>query len=457
MKGSLGRVSRLIGGDMNKRLSTTAIMASTFVLAAAVHPGAGGAALALKTSFASSDTSAATTVSFVPGVEGIQAGTPYEWTVPVGVTSIQVVADGAGGAGGADFGGAGDGGAGDGGAGARVTARMTVTPGQTLEVTVGGATYHPEDPGTWTGKGGGMSVVRDSADDSNLDVLTVAGGGGGGGTLTRNGFGGNGGDGGGTDGAGGAGSSRVAKGVSSGQGGSGGTGGLGGSSVDNGEPSFEGSDGAAWIEGGWGGAYGTPHAGSGGDGYGGGGGGGYIQEGFPHIDNDIGEWWGSGGGAGGSIGPDATYSKSPVGFGGEGTPHWSNLTGRRGHDGQVMLTFTPEPTPNPNPTPTPQTTLQVKALSQKAAANTRNILVRGVTTSGTVRSIRTTCLLASKKQPGRKARALCNLKVRGNQVTARPTCSNRLRMTVGITAQRDGAAAVSWTRTWRVRGGGSCR
>jgi hypothetical protein len=120
-------------------------------------------------------------------------GGTQTWTVPSGVTSIQIDSRGA------------EGGGTYGGFGARVVVTVPVTPGQVLAVMVGGApTPHTYSAGyngggagntyssTQSGGGGGASDVRTSSALS--DRIVVAGGGGGAGGLATS-----------TDGGGGSG------------------------------------------------------------------------------------------------------------------------------------------------------------------------------------------------------------------------------------------------------------
>ena len=122
-------------------------------------------------------------------------GSPQTYTVPPGVTSLQVDAAGAGG---------GSYNAGNyiGGAGARVQATLAVVPGQVLTLYVGGAGVYSSGGGGYNGgggtyyggTGGGATDVRGSGRQL-ADRLLVAGGGGGCGASnsfgTRGGAGGN--------------------------------------------------------------------------------------------------------------------------------------------------------------------------------------------------------------------------------------------------------------------------
>lgn len=83
---------------------------------------------------------AQTTVNFV------YTGSAQFWTVPPCVTSITVVAAGA------------KGGGGNGGNGARITATIAVTPGQVLQINVGGMGGLGNNSGGWNGGGTGRSA-----------------------------------------------------------------------------------------------------------------------------------------------------------------------------------------------------------------------------------------------------------------------------------------------------------
>jgi uncharacterized protein YjdB len=198
---------------------------------------------------------------------------PYTWTVPAGVTTVQVVATGGGGGGGAV--------STTGGNGGVVTATLSVSPGDTLQLYVGGG-----------GAAGSMFVGGGGGGSSNINAgmpnQVIAGGGGGGGHS--NGGDGNGGNGavlgggiagglGGRTGIGGSGTVGPETGNTGGNG-NGGPGGAGAGSSPNpaGGLGFGTGSGAA----------GTAEGGGGGGGYGGGGGNPY------------------GGGGGGSTGPSGS-------------------------------------------------------------------------------------------------------------------------------------------------------
>ena len=107
----------------------------------------------------------------------------YEWTVPDGVTSIDVIAVGARGTRPTQPGWAFKSGA----AGGKVEATLNVTPGQTLFLRVGGVGYnggHNQSCNAWQGTGtnggsGGATDIRINGEELT-DRILVAGGGGGG-------------------------------------------------------------------------------------------------------------------------------------------------------------------------------------------------------------------------------------------------------------------------------------
>jgi hypothetical protein len=254
----------------------------------------------------------------------------YTFTVPTGITSLQVVATGAGGGGGGLFG-TNPGSAG--GAGAVVTSTIAVTAGQSLTLVVGGGggggTDGPGSSGSYTcGAGGGGGGSTNIAVGTAYQI--IAGGGGGGGSCNNGTAGGSGG---GVNGAGGAGATKYsqtggsggANGVGgaggndgmgdfgvSGADGAGGPGGVGGS---NGGTTYPGGVGGAGVGSGAGGADGNNDlSGGGGGGYGGGGSG--TQA--------------TGGGAGGSVGPAGTQYAAAANGGTSATA---------GGDGSIVITM----------------------------------------------------------------------------------------------------------------------
>ena len=246
------------------------------------------------------------------------------FTVPAGVTSVHVVADGAAGAFGPTVS--------PGGAGAQVTADVPVTPGSTLYVNVGvgGGASGSADGGA----GGGESDLRTcSASSCALTgapgtdprlVVGAGGGGGGGGTHDPR-----------PGGAGGVGPAFCnpgadGTGVSGAGSGGGGTctsGGIGGGSSGGGTPGGDGSPGA----GGNGGNFGPPSGGGGGGaGFWGGGGGGTGSD------------TGAGGGGGSSFAAASAANVSTV----------ANPTGTP----SVTISFKPAPSVTTTPS---RTTLRV--------------------------------------------------------------------------------------------------
>jgi hypothetical protein len=236
-------------------------------------------------------TSAALSQSVTTSAPTYSTPGTYLYTVPVGVPELTVNAFGA------EGGINGEGG--NGGAGGEADATIAVTPGETLEITVGaqgsgntGAGYY------YNGGGGGASDVRTGSCTTTLsctltDRIVVAGGGGGAGAFNYpDPTGVAGGAGGGANGGGGTGLSGEGGGGGSSSGGGGG--GIGQSGLN----------GAAGTLGYGGGGAGTSvnQGGGGGDGYyGGGGGGGW---------SDLG---GSGGGGSGYITPSALVATLTAG------------------------------------------------------------------------------------------------------------------------------------------------
>jgi hypothetical protein len=258
------------------------------------------------------------------------------WTVPAGVTSIQVVATGGGGggAGGSANGGIG----GNGGEGAVVTATLTVTPGDTINYYVGGGgsgtTYTDiSGSGGGGGGGGGSTNVIDGTDTSTQIIAGAGGGGGGAGNVGAPGGGGgsagtgingySGGAGiaagtyvGGAGGAGGQGTS----------GDTGGSGGAGAAAKNATNPSAGGS--GSGNSGGTNGGSSYSGGGGGGGGYGGGIGG------ANGAGNNANAGGGGGGGGGGSLAP----AGASVALGTNGGSGGSGASsGRAGGNGSVVI------------------------------------------------------------------------------------------------------------------------
>jgi hypothetical protein len=291
------------------------------------------------------------------------AGT-FNFVVPTGITSVNVKTWGAGGGGGA-AGSSGNGG--NGGGGGYINSTLTVTPGETLTITIGGGggggTSHSGGNG---GGGGGYSSIS----RSTTKLVIAAGGAGGGGGGGQNSFwenGGAGGAGGGTSGSDGTASSNAGGGGGATQsaGGSAGTGGendgSAGSSLTGGAGgdgrSSQGADGSSGDGGSNGGGSGgsnisTNYAGGGGGGggfFGGGGGSGTYNAGGGFF----GGLSGGGGGGGGSsyatgsnIINQAGNGQSPgnsgdpdIGSAGQGGNGANNGSGSSGTAGKVVVSY----------------------------------------------------------------------------------------------------------------------
>jgi hypothetical protein len=253
---------------------------------------------------ASSSSAAATSVVFD------FTGSPQTWTVPDGVTSVQVDAMGA--QGGGEYG----------GFGAEVRADLAVAPGQQVTIVVGGrgslgtggynggggSAFGTDSIGSGQG-GGGASDIRIGGDDDVHRVIVAAGGGGGAGGPIA----GMGGSAGGTLGE-------------SGEDGSGYHGGGGATLTAPGDP---GGDFASAGSGASGGNGGFTGGGGGGGYFGGGGGGGDSSGGSP-----------GGGGAGssyaGSAATSATYIQGASVGNGSTTLSWGSTSPA---PGDVAKTF----------------------------------------------------------------------------------------------------------------------
>lgn len=295
---------------------------------------------------------------------GASGGTTFSspggssFVVPAGVTEITVKLWG--GAGGGGAGGDGEDG-GNGGGGGFAQCTLAVTPGETLNVDVGGGGEGGavgSNAGEGGGGGGRSAVLR----GGSALCVAGAGGGGGGGDDDDNNDGGNGGPGGGTSGGGGG----SAGSASGGQGGTQAAGGAGGSgNRQNGQGGGAGAGGNAGSGGG--GAGGTANGGQGGtpgwafaccwafDWSGGAGGGGSGLHGGGGGGTSV---FGSSSGAGGAGGSsfvsgsgtstvsgsgrnpgnagDADYAAG-VGVGGDGGSE--NQAGEDGGDGHVVLSW----------------------------------------------------------------------------------------------------------------------
>jgi hypothetical protein len=242
----------------------------------------------------------------------------YNWTVPVGVTSVQVVAIGGGGGGSGIMTCCGISAGSSGGNAAQVTATLSVTAGQVIALVVGGGgTGGQSEPGGVCGVGGGGGGAT-SIDVGNLDQIIAGGGGGGAGSCGATGY--TGGSGGGAGGAGGAGA-----GVYGAPGGSGGVGGaalspyigMAGGSGSGGPGGVGGENGSTYPGGAAGSGVGSGAGGNATNGAGGGGGG-----------YGGGASYEAGGGAGGSASPSGTGYSTASNAGAEATS---------GGDGSIAL------------------------------------------------------------------------------------------------------------------------
>ena len=260
-------------------------------------------------------TSASQTLTVaLPVTEAYTSPGSFDWIVPAGVTSINVVATGGGG------GGSGSGALG--GNGAKVTSSLAVVPGSSLRLVVGGGGF--EGSSISGGGGGGSSNVQ--VGSANPIIVAGGGGGGGSGGPPSSGFlgfnGGNGGANGdssvGSNGGGnaglnglggiaGAGTFGAGRSGASGSGGAGGAGGSGGIIGGGGQSGVSSGSGI-----GGGGGAGAPSVSIGSGGGGGGGGGGGYGGGGGGVGVGIGvsgTRGGGGGGGGGNLGPaGSTFS-----------------------------------------------------------------------------------------------------------------------------------------------------
>ncbi len=269
----------------------------------------------------------AATVNFTsPGIS--------TWTVPAGVTSIDIVAVGGGGGAGIDPR------SGAGGQGARVTTSLPVTPGDVITLIVGGGGGFGD-----SGGGGGATLLN-----RGVVPLVIAGGGGGGGSVGLTGTAGGGGGNAGTDGGSGASAGTTPRTLGTGGAqGLAGAGGLGGGGSAPGSAGGYGEGGPGGGGSGGLGGYGPPSGGGdgglggstagidggggGGGGYGGGGGGGGGDSG-----GDSG-----GGGGGDSLGP---LTGIIVGLAGNGGVAGTSTTAANGGDGSISITYA-SPAPSP--------------------------------------------------------------------------------------------------------------
>ena len=267
------------------------------------------------------------------------------WTVPSGVTSITVDAQGAKGAGVAGYS---YGYQSVGGCGGRVQATLAVTPGDVLNIVVGGQGSYTTGAGgyggggsdgywtsAWPGAGGGgESNIKDGT--ASLDLLHAGGGGGGGGDISPYDPGG---AGGGLTGANGG--SNICSTTGGGRGGTAGAGGAGGTCY-----SYTGGAGSYST----GGISSTIGSGGGGGGYHGGGGGAY-----------------GGGGGGGSSWTNSTYATAVT--------HTQGYN--CGSNGIVIITVA-------NCTGTPTAGTITASVSTGCGSYTSVLTLTGATSSGSI-------------------------------------------------------------------------
>lgn len=280
-------------------------------------------------------------------------GGAQTYTVPAGVTSINVWIWGAGGAGGDRTGG---GNAGAGGSGAFVKGTLAVTPGQTLQIVVGGGGTYSTTNGTHPGGYGGGGTAYQNAGSGGgysgifLTTITfanaraVAGGGGGGGYGRERNFGGGGGATSGSAGGGldvthtGGGGGTLAAGGAAGAG-TGTTSGtignqlLGGTGGNAGAGTYGGAGGGGGYYGGGGGYSSNQGGGAGTWGSGGGGGSSYIA-GLTGVTNTAGNF-NNAGGANNPPGIGEVYYNGTAGVGSAGN-------GTSGGNGLVVINATPD-------------------------------------------------------------------------------------------------------------------
>jgi hypothetical protein len=240
--------------------------------------------------------SAATTITF-----NFLANCPAQpFLVPAGVTSVTIEAFGASGGPGGASGAGGDGGG--------ATATIPVTPGETLQVFVGGQGKLPPQPNAFNGGAGGCNG---GAAGGTASTGGAGGGGGGGASDVRQG--------------GSALANRVV--IGAGGGGAGGSGGNGGAAGTAGSPAGAGGGGAvAAVPG----AGGSPNGTTGGVGVGGAGGAGGAN--------------GGGGGGGGLAGGGGGGGGDTPGGGGGGSslvPAGGTLSAGGSGDGLVRITYQP--------------------------------------------------------------------------------------------------------------------
>ena len=375
-------------------------------------------------------------VSAANSVSGSQTlnftGAVQTWTVPAGVTSITFTANGA-------SGGNSSSGYGTGGLGGRIQGTLNVTPGQVLNIYVGGASSGtaggwngggngPTSYPTWGGGGGGATDVRIGGTSLNDRVLVAAGGGGAGYNC---GSGNHGGGGGGTTGITGYQCNAQTSWV-----------GLGGS------PS---AGGGSLGGGGTAGSFGQ--GGNGNTTYGGGGGGGYYGGGGASY----------GGGGGGSSWVNATSVPSPihtaniVNGNGSFTFSWSGI-GCQSSVVPVVVTVNPATTPTASGTSiTCGQTATISASSNATLtwyANSNGTGQLGTGTTFTTPSLTASTTYYVQAGGGSCGTALVAVPVTVSSNIASPTVNN-LTVGCGQTAALTASGAISpYTYLWYNNSGG---
>ncbi len=260
----------------------------------------------------------------------------YTWDVPALVTSIVAKAWGGGGGGSADAVGGGS----PGGAGGFAGATISVTPGETLNIYVGGRASGSTTTSLGRGGGGYSAITRGTILSDLSNILILAGGGGGGGSKGATGAGGAGGGTSGVVGSDGSGATGGGAGtqLAGGAGGTGNLAGEAGSAIDGGD----GSNSTDGVGGGGGGSGGANGGGTGGThtaGAGGGGGAGYYGGGGGA--NSSGGGGTGGGGGGGSSFVGCAGCTSTTNTAGSGTTPGNtgdtDYTGTYGNGGAARL------------------------------------------------------------------------------------------------------------------------
>jgi len=334
-------------------------------------------------------------ISYVPPQEFGFTGGEQTFTVPAGVTSVHVVA----------VGGRGGSSGGVGGAAAQASGNLTVTPGQTLYLEVGGNGRSLGGGGFNGGAagaagGGGASDVRTvshTAASSLEHRLLVASGGGGGGALGES-----------APGTGGsAGSAGTAEGNGFCEGGGAGKSNEGGAGGGGDETGAKGALGV----GGAGGVAVTNGGGGGGGLYGGGGGGACFS-------------FSGGGGGGGS-------SLVPAGG--------SLETALLSTSAEIQISYTPPsttiPISSPGPGPAAKSTPVISGVSESAKSwRESNALVRvsiakkrapvGTTFSFTLDQAASVTFAFKTKATGRKVKGKCVAQTRSDR--HKPACSRTI-------------------------------